>query len=85
MGSLHKRGASQPIMHQTTTPNLGQEVPVSSLGSSNFSISQSYEVDFILLVEQDGIVVKGENEIFQKQSPSHTFCKTCYTPSLEPT
>jgi hypothetical protein len=42
-------------------------------------------VDVILLVEQDGIVVKGENEVIQQQSPSHMFCKTCCTPSLKPT
>ncbi len=42
-------------------------------------------MDFILLVEQDGMVVKGENEVIQQQSPSHTFRKTCCTPSLEPT
>jgi hypothetical protein len=72
-------------MHQTTTLNLGQEVPFSPLGSSNPNSSQNSKVDFILLVEQDGIVVKGENEVFQQQSPSHSFCKTCCRPSLEPT
>jgi len=80
LGSLHKRGASQPIMHQTPTPNLGQEVLVSPLGSSNPNSSQSSEVDFILLIEQNGIFVKGENEVIQQQSPSHTFHKTCCTP-----
>jgi hypothetical protein len=66
MGSLHKRGASQLIVHQTPTPNLGQEVPISLLGSSNPDSSQSFEVDFILIVEEDGIVVKGENEVINQ-------------------
>jgi hypothetical protein len=42
-------------------------------------------MDFILLVEQDGIVIKGENEVIQRLSPSHMFHKTCCTPSQEPT
>ncbi len=41
MGSLHKRGACQPKMHQTPTPNLGQKVLVSPFGSSNPNNSQS--------------------------------------------
>ncbi len=41
MGSLHKRATSQPIMHQTPTPNLGKKVLISPLGSSNPNNSQS--------------------------------------------
>jgi hypothetical protein len=65
MGSLHKRGAFQPIMHQTPTPNLGQKVLVSPLGSSNPNNSHIFKMDCILLVEQDRIVIKGENEVIQ--------------------
>lgn len=42
-------------------------------------------MDFILLDEQDGIVIKGENEVNQWQSPSYMFRKTSCTPSWEPT
>lgn len=46
MGSFHKKGDSQPIMHQTPIQNLGQEVLVSPLGSSNLNSSQNSDVDF---------------------------------------
>jgi hypothetical protein len=82
MGSLQKVGVPQPTMHKT--PNLGQEIPVSPLGSLNPSSSQIFEVDFMLLVKQDGIIVEGENEVVQQQSHSHMFHRTCCTPSPKP-
>jgi hypothetical protein len=79
MGCPQKGGAFQPIMHQTfsetLTSNLGQKVLVSPLDSSPNS-SQS----FLVGQDGDGIIVKGENEVIQQQSPSHkglSFHRTC--------